>query len=626
MLRLFHALKQRSDRQNSAVCSQLMSAASQRPRRRLRFRSLVAQLLPAPKLPPVTTHGWVLRIATTTYDISIPRFQSPEVVSFDLGLRSVVLPVIFRILEKPACKDFPLSFHCSVDGIRFRRKESEEETHVPFQPREGEQKASRSPRSAAEKECNPFQDIYDLLYPPPDDFASIHIRRFGDLRPYQIAGVKFLIERDHALLADDMGLGKTAQCSIAIAILRRWERIQNVLIICPRSIVRQWEEEARRWGGFYPRVVEGEQLVRQKQWANSSGFVMLATPHIIQRDISDIQKCRFDLVVCDDITMLKNSGKITTAIRNTPRMRSWCLSGTPMENKPEDLANTMEFVKPGLFSYEERKKAPWRQEVQSRVRPFFLRRRKADCLSDLPEKTYVGPIRIDMDEKQLRAYREVEEQQWQAYLTSSEADRRVHIFSIINQLLKICNYDERSRESAKAEAVEEQLEILLGDAGDSKVIVFSRFVETLRYLQEKWETRFQPLLFHGSLSDRDREETIKSFKSGTKHNLLLMSTKAGSRGLNLQEASYVFHFDRTWNPIDALQAEDRCWRLGQKRNVFVYSYIQLGTIEERIHEVLTDKKGLFGQYVDSMAEDTDSLAKNHWSLEELENLIRPANP
>lgn len=231
-----------------------------------------------------------------------------------------------------------------------------------------------------------------------------------------------------------------------------------------------------------------------------------------------------------------------------------------------------------------------------------------------------------MEEEQSNAYHAVEEQQWQAYLTFREADRRVHIFSIINQLLQICNYDKQSHESAKSIAIEEQLEILIGDHSDNKVIVFSRFVETLKYLGERWKSKFHPLLYHGGLSDRNRQEILHRFKTDSQSNLLLMSTKAGSRGLNLQEASYVFHFDRTWNPIDALQAEDRCWRLGQRRNVSVYSYIQTGTIEDRIYEVLTEKQALFAQYVDSMAENTDDLAKVHWSLEELEYLICPRAP
>lgn len=628
MLRLFRAMTQRLSWRNALDSRRFLSGGTHRPKRKGRSRSLLTHLLPPPQLPPIQVQECALQIDAHIHTIAIPRCYAPEVVRFPCDLRSVVLPAIFQRVETPVCKDVRLSFNEIIDGIRFRRKgQSEEETFAPAQAREGEQKASERARSADVRERNPFYEIYDLLYPPPDDFASLNnIPLFQELKPYQKVGVVFLYERDNALLADDMGLGKTAQCSIAIAILRRMERIQSVLVICPRSVIRQWEVEARRWGGFHPRIVEGEALIRQKQWERYSHMVLLATPHIIQKDSIHIQECRFDLVVCDDITMLKNQGKITKAIHNIPRIRSWCLSGTPMENRPEDLVNTMEFVKPGLFSYEERKKAPWRQEVQSRVKPFFLRRRKKDCLQDLPEKTYVGPIQIEMDKKQLDAYRQVENQQWQEYLKSEEDGRRVHIFSIINQLLQICNYDERSRESAKARAVEEQLDILLRDRNDNKVIVFSCFVETLRYLESEWKTRFQPLLYHGNLPDRSRQDILRRFKTDEHSNLLLMSTKAGSRGLNLQEASYVFHFDRTWNPIDALQAEDRCWRLGQRRNVFIYSYIQSGTIEERIHEVLEEKQKLFSQYVDSMAEDTDYLAEVHWTVEELEKLICPHKP
>jgi SNF2 family DNA or RNA helicase len=103
-----------------------------------------------------------------------------------------------------------------------------------------------------------------------------------------------------------------------------------------------------------------------------------------------------------------------------------------------------------------------------------------------------------------------------------------------------------------------------------------------------------------------------------------MSVQAGSRGLNLQEASYVYHFDRTWNPMDELQAEDRLWRMGQQRKVFVYRFIQLGTIEERLHKVLARKHSQFLHYVDSMAEDTDPLAESQWTIEELIDLMQPS--
>ena len=349
-------------------------------------------------------------------------------------------------------------------------------------------------------------------------------------------------------------------------------------------MVRQWEREAYHWASLIARPVEGTPAERKHMW-NSFPGAIIATPQIVLNDIDVITQSHFDLVVCDDVSMLKNTGKVTTAIRKIPRTRSWCLSGTPMENKPEDFANVMQFVKPGLFSIYERNNAPNRHELQTRVKPFFLRRKKVDCLKDLPPKQLIGPIELQMIGSQWEAYCNTEERQWQQLQTLGANTTKLHIFTLMSYLLKVCNYDEASKQSAKADEISEQLNILF-DNGDPtiKVIVFSRWVETLNFLKGEWSA-YLPQIYHGGLSASARDAMLNWFKTGD-FRLLLMSTKAGSRGLNLQESSYVFHFDRTWNPVDEMQAEDRCWRMGQQRSVSVYRYIQSNTIEERLDQVL----------------------------------------
>ncbi|HSV74857.1 MAG TPA: C-terminal helicase domain-containing protein, partial [Chthonomonadales bacterium] len=199
---------------------------------------------------------------------------------------------------------------------------------------------------------------------------------------------------------------------------------------------------------------------------------------------------------------------------------------------------------------------------------------------------------------------------------------RIHIFALIDELLQICSVHKESGESAKAEEVGDQLGIVFDSDPTNKVVVFTRWIYTLEYLARRWR-HFRPLLFHGSMSPQERERVVGSFKQDGR--LLLMSVKAAGRGLNLQEASYVYHFDLTWNPMDQRQAEDRCWRQGQRKTVFVYSYVQQGTIEERIHQVLQRKSHLFGAYVDTMAEDTDATVQAKWSIEELKELLRPSH-
>jgi SNF2 family DNA or RNA helicase len=159
------------------------------------------------------------------------------------------------------------------------------------------------------------------------------------------------------------------------------------------------------------------------------------------------------------------------------------------------------------------------------------------------------------------------------------------------------------------------------DDDDAKVVVCSQWVESLRFLAEHL-VDLKPLLYHGGLRQEQRDRVLDGFRKDGR--LLLMSTKAGSRGLNLQYANYVFHFDRCWNPVPEMQAEDRCWRMGQRKTVFVYRYIAKGTIEERIHEVLCRKRHLFSNIVESLADDTDDASSHNWSLEELVQLLKPS--
>lgn len=464
-----------------------------------------------------------------------------------------------------------------------------------------------------------FEFLYDFLYPPVGE-ESESVPGFAELHRYQRDGIQFLVERTSALLADDMGLGKTAQCSVAIAILRKQERLRRALVICPRSVILQWQAEARRWGGLSAKIVDGSPHTRKLIWKHQPGL-MLATPHIVLRDAETLKDVSLDLVVCDDVSMLKNPGQITTAIRELRRERSWCLNGTPLENKPEDLLNTMEYVCPGLFTYSERQNAPSKAVIDERIKPYFLRRKKTDHL-DLPDKVSGVPAPASLEGAQLTAYRDAELREWKALQESGMNVSKVHIFSVINALIRLCNFHPPSGKSAKSDLLEDELETLLASP-ENKAVVFAHDVEALRFLERRL-AKHRPVLYHGGLSQNERQRTLDRFKG--ENPLFLGSVKACGRGLNLQHASYVFHFDRTWNPVDELQAEDRCWRQGQTRRVFVRRYIVQHTIEERIDRVLARKKGLFDLYIDSHAvgpENSDAVASEKWSLEEFMEVLRP---
>ncbi|HWP31030.1 MAG TPA: DEAD/DEAH box helicase [Fimbriimonadales bacterium] len=526
------------------------------------------------------------------------------------------LELLFR---RPSCYAEQLALlQPTVQGKIFKGSPIATEALPPESKRTSLGDGSSTRREKHKDDVIDLNILYELLYPPVSE-AAIDIRGFDDLYPYQVKGVQFLCERWSALLADDMGLGKTVQCAIAVAILLKQQRIDRALIICPRAVIRQWKQEAHRWGGLSATIIEGSQEQRKSLWKYKTGLI-LTTPHIVYNDSSYLQKEVFDLVVCDDIGMLKNPGQIAESIRKLRRHASWCLNGTPLENKPEDVLNIMEFVCPGLFSYTERQKGLNASEVHRRISPYFLRRRKTDYL-DLPPKVPIGPIEVELEGEQLRAYREAEIREWHALQESGIRITQIHIFSVINSLIRLCNYHPPSGTSAKLEVLEDEIDIVLNDS-DNRAIVFAHDVEALMFIQKKL-SRYSPLLYHGGLSDSERARVLENFR-GPCH-LLLASVKAGGKGLNLQQASYVFHFDRTWNPVDEIQAEDRCYRIGQKNTLFVYRYRVKDTIEERIDEVLSKKIDLFKLYIDSQS-DTTILEREFTSKVSLEDLLEIVRP
>jgi SNF2 family DNA or RNA helicase len=385
---------------------------------------------------------WLVRPGTR--QVQVPQFE-PSLAS-NIGIEwcvtpTVTVPLVWTLggVSADLC-DWPFRvaancfrpFSVRIFGTRYR---SRVEPSVGDDNREARSRPSREGLPHSSSSWNPYAHLYCLLYPPPDEVIAEQIQLPATLHDYQHVGIEFLVKREHALLADDMGLGKTAQCVVALAVLRRTERVNRALIICPRAVVRQWQREARQWAGLRVMVVDGPPAGRKRLWKNAAG-VLLTTPNIVLNDRELVQQYQFDLVVCDDVAPLKSPGKITAAIRSIRRARSWCLNGTPLENKPEDFANVMEFVSPGLFSAGERLKAPSRSELQERVKPFFLRRRKTDHL-DLPPKITVDPTEIELDGRQLEEYRKAEQRRWQVLEDASGQLTKLHIFQVINELIRL---------------------------------------------------------------------------------------------------------------------------------------------------------------------------------------------
>jgi SNF2 family DNA or RNA helicase len=413
---------------------------------------------------------------------------------------------------------------------------------------------------------------------------------------YQLEGVAFLYPRHAAVLADEMGLGKTMQAITALRLLLRSGEIQSVLLICPKPLVSNWKREFELWAPELPLLaIEGDQARRQWQWQLPGMPVKIANYEILRRDVDLLAgqagaaaagpSLWFDLVVLDESQRIKNRASATSqAVRAIGRGRSWALTGTPVENSPDDLVGIFEFLAPGFLSPQMKPR-----RMGQTVSDHVLRRTKDQVLKDLPPKMF-RDAELELTPQQRESYT-LAESEGVLRLTSLGPSVTIqHVFELVLRLKQICNFDPATGESAKLERLEADLEEV--STSGRKAIVFSQWVETLRRLAQRL-ARFGPLEYHGRIPAGRREGVIRQFREDRQSHVILISYGAGGVGLNLQWANYVFLFDRWWNPAVEDQAINRAHRIGVSGPVTVSRFLTLNTIEERIDHVLEEKRALF---------------------------------
>lgn len=446
-------------------------------------------------------------------------------------------------------------------------------------------------------ETDPFPSLYFLLMPPLSDVLKRGFDLPFPLLAYQAEGVGFLARRKHALLADDMGLGKTIQAIVALRVLLGGGFVKRVLIVCPAGLKSNWKAEFRLWAPeVVVQVIQGDASARQLQW-NSPRHVFIANYELLRNDSEFLPP--FDLVVLDEAQRIKNAETATARVLKTiPRRGAWCLTGTPLENSSQDLISIASFMKPDLLFPSDA--SP--ERIRSTIAPYFLRRRKAEVLNDLPPKVHFT-TRLELSGAQREAYLAAEEEGAVFLRSLGETVTLQHVLALLTRLKQICNFDPKTGESAKLDYLLESL-VVLRETGE-KALLFSQYTETLQFLFERLSD-YRPLLYTGDLSRSQRDAVVRQFKEDPSCFVLLLSLQAGGVGLNFQEASYVFHFDRWWNPAVERQAEDRAYRMGQTRPVLVTRLIAVETIEERIDAVLAAKQALFERVVDAAEESSVS--------------------
>ena len=446
-----------------------------------------------------------------------------------------------------------------------------------------------------------------LAVPPrtPPSGPDPHLEWPGTLMPFQRDGVRALLEMDRLLLSDDMGLGKTVQAVVALRILKARGKLRSCLVVAPAGVLDQWRREISKWAPELSAIiVRGAADDRTWQW-RAAADVMLASYDVLRADGGRLSRLRashgaWDAVVLDEAQRIKNRNDTSAAAKALPRARSWSLTGTPVENDEEELASIMEFVDHDGTSPPKRYFAG--PELRERHRALQLRRRKRDVLAELPPKLETR-LTIALHPDQRRSYDKAE-REGIVYLKRLGADVGIgHVLELITRLKQICNADPKTGASSKLDDIGERLSILT--AQGHKALVFSQYASqasgvaaAARHLRA-----FHPMTLTGETPPEERAALVERFKADDAHMVLIVSLRAGGVGLNLQEASYVFHLDRWWNPAVERQAEDRSHRLGQTVKVNVVKYACADTIEERIDRILERKQALFDNLVDDVSLD-----------------------
>jgi SNF2 family DNA or RNA helicase len=480
--------------------------------------------------------------------------------------------------------------------------------------------ASRSPQPAARLDARFIFQARGRLG-PRDALLQIAVEEY--LRPsgpldwphhffdFQRVGIQTLAARDRLLLADDMGLGKTVQAAAALRILFHRSEIEDALIVVPAGLIPQWQRALREWAPeLRVSTVHGAGADRAWQWA-APAHLFLTSYETLRSDLSDNphsapRRRTWGVALFDEAQKLKNRETgIARACKRVPRRRSWALTGTPLENRIDDLASICELVMPWRDGDPAARFSPG-PELLDRHATIQLRRRKADVLSDLPDKTVID-VPVQLTGAQRRAYLRAEHEGVFRLRELGETLRITHVLELITRLKQICNFCPECGESAKLLDLSERMETLVAEG--HRALVFSQYADDrfgARRIAAEIQS-FSPLIYTGALDVQERHDLLARFRRNPRHSALVLSLKAGGQGLNLQEASYVFHFDRWWNPAWERQAEDRAHRLGQRLPVTVYRYLCEDTIEQRIDDILRAKQTLFDTLVDGVSLDLPRL-------------------
>lgn len=451
---------------------------------------------------------------------------------------------------------------------------------------------------------------------PPDTFTAT-------LRPYQSRGLGWLDFLGRiglgACLADDMGLGKTVQLLALEATARAsgQEPRRPTLLLCPVSLVSNWQAEAARFApGLRVIAHHGPDRAHGDDLAAvvAASDLVVTTYTTALNDIDELADVDWERIVLDEAQAIKNRlSRTAKAVRRLTGGQRIALTGTPVENRLTELWSLMDFLNPGILGSAELFKSRFATPIERHhdddaaallrrvTRPYLLRRLKTDptIIDNLPEKIEIKQhYRLTVEQASL--YQSVVDDMMRKIETTQGIERHGNVLAAMTKLKQICNHPaqllhDRSaigRRSGKIVRLEEIMDEILSE--NDRVLCFTQFTEFAELLIPHLAARFDTDIAYlsGSTPRVRRAELVERFQSGDGPPVFVLSLKAGGTGLNLTAANHVLHLDRWWNPAVENQATDRAFRIGQKRNVQVRKFVGVGTLEERIDALIEEKKEL----------------------------------
>ena len=466
-----------------------------------------------------------------------------------------------------------------------------------------------------------FRTVNDADFEIPETVAGI-------LRPYQAFGYKWLKTLESSgfggILADEMGLGKTLEMISLLLYDKEQEQAAGSLIICPASLVYNWQEEIRRFAPQLSCTVLAGTPAARKAALGRKADVYISSYDLIRRDIALFQDREFHICVLDEAQYIKNAkAAVTKAVKGIRSSHRFALTGTPIENRLAELWSIFDFLMPGfLYSlpefgerFEKRITKEKDEKATARLRamtsPFILRRRKSEVLKDLPAKLEEIRYARVTGEQQKLYDAQVLRMKGMLQESSGTGEDRIRIFAELTRIRQICCdpallFEDYRAESAKREACLETIRSAID--GGHRMLVFSQFTSMLALLEEDLKKEgIEYYKITGSTPKERRLTMVHAFNEGTVP-VFLISLKAGGAGLNLTGADVVIHYDPWWNLAAQNQATDRAHRIGQTRQVTVYKLLLKDTIEEKILELQNAKSDLAEAILEGEASSIMSMS------------------